>query len=100
MSCHDRLVTNAMKKLNKRGACSHSSIVRAEWYSSLSFAAILLVLSLYTVMQIRNHESRGSGSSGRDVPENWHEVKAFFRTNRRNFVWKRSCYQDRLGTQI
>ena len=52
-----------------------SSVHRAEWGVSASFALALLLMVLYSFRQIRNHELRGSSSrGGRDVPENWHSA--------------------------
>lgn len=55
-----------------------SSIQRAEWCVSGSFAVGLLLMALYSLGQIRSHELRGSSSSSSssdaEVAENWHSA--------------------------
>lgn len=53
---------------------SESEIEAAEWYVNAGFASVLLWLCVYTYLQVRRHQLRGSSSSGRDVPANWHSA--------------------------
>ena len=62
----------ALTVADRRMLLEEQDIDSVEFYISVTFGVILLLLCLYVYWEVRSHESGGLSRDGRDVPADWH----------------------------